>query len=96
VDIAPCPTSATSSIARRITSGIAIHVTDQQTLNRIAGLIKQMTADILGPDGHVQGRVDLLCKDEEAAKERAKQLVDGHAVELWQLDQKIATFKPMQ
>jgi hypothetical protein len=58
--------------------------------------MQEYCADILGPDGHVQGRVDLLCKDEEAAKERAKQLVDGHAVELWHLDQKIATFKPMQ
>ena len=38
----------------------------------------------VGPDGHFQGRVDLVCKDEEEAKARAKQLVDGHDVELWQ------------
>jgi hypothetical protein len=46
-----------------------------------------------GPDGHVRGRVDLQCKDDAAAKERAKQLVDGHDIELWQLDPKIATFE---
>jgi hypothetical protein len=50
-------------------------------------------AFIIGPDGHVQGRVDLRCKDDAAAKERAKQLVDGHDIELWQLDRKIATFE---
>jgi hypothetical protein len=41
----------------------------------------------------VERRVDLRCKDENAAKERAKQLVDGHDVELWQLDRQIAKFK---
>ena len=49
----------------------------------------------LAPDGHITNRVDLFCSDDEAAKERAKQLVDGQVVELWQLDHKIATFEPM-
>jgi hypothetical protein len=49
-------------------------------------------AYLMGPDGHVQSRVDLVCEHDEAARERAKQLVDGHDVELWQLDRKIATF----
>jgi hypothetical protein len=49
-------------------------------------------AYIVDPDGHVVSRVDLALENEEAAKERAKQLVDGHDVELWQLDRKIATF----
>ncbi len=44
-----------------------------------------------GSDGHIKRRVD-LCEHEEAAKEQARQLVDGHDVELWQLDRKIATF----
>jgi hypothetical protein len=48
-------------------------------------------AYLIGPDGHIQSRVDLVCEHEEVAKERAKQLVDGHDVELWQLDWKIAT-----
>lgn len=50
-------------------------------------------AYVVGPDGHVKDRVDLVCDNEEAAKERAKQLVDGHDIELWQRDQRIAIFK---
>jgi len=49
-------------------------------------------AYFIGPDGHVQKRVDLLCENDEAAKEKAEQMVDGHDVELWQLDRMIATF----
>lgn len=49
-------------------------------------------AYILDKDGRVVNRVDLALDSEEDAKERAKQLVDGHDVELWQLDRKIATF----
>jgi hypothetical protein len=32
------------------------------------------------------------CGDDDAAMERAKQLVDGHDVELWQNERKIARF----
>ena len=45
------------------------------------------------PDGHVHKRVDLRCVDEEEAIELAKQLVDGHDVELWQLDRLIRSVK---
>jgi hypothetical protein len=34
-------------------------------------------------DGHIIYRVDIECDDDEAAKERAKLLMDGHDVELW-------------
>ena len=54
--------------------------------------MKEYRAYLMGPDGHIKSRVDLICADEEAAKEHAKQLVDGHDVELRQLDRKIATF----
>jgi len=47
---------------------------------------------ILGRDGHIQSRVDIICANDEAAKKQAKQLVDGHDVELWQLDHRIAEF----
>jgi hypothetical protein len=50
-------------------------------------------AFVVGPDGHVQMKYDLYCETEAEAIERAKQLVDGHDIELWQLDRKIATFK---
>ena len=49
---------------------------------------------IIGSDGHVQDRIELFCEDDDDAEERAKQLVDGHAVELWDQARKIATFEP--
>jgi hypothetical protein len=36
--------------------------------------------------------VPLICADDDEAMEKAKQLVDGHDVELWQLDRKVARF----
>jgi hypothetical protein len=48
---------------------------------------------VIGLDGHIQERVDLFCADDDVAKERARRLVNGHDVELWQLDRRIATFK---
>jgi hypothetical protein len=48
----------------------------------------------LGDDGHVRGRMDVMCDDDEQAKRRAEQLLDGHVVELWQKGRKIAEFKP--
>jgi hypothetical protein len=44
----------------------------------------------------ITSAVDLFCPNDEAAKEKAKQLVDGHDVELWQLGRKIETFKRTQ
>ena len=50
-------------------------------------------AYILTPDDHIAKAVNLFCEDDEAAKERAKQLVNGHDVELWQLGRKVETIK---
>lgn len=50
-------------------------------------------AYIVGCDGGFMNALDFECPDDEAAKERAKHLVDGHDVELWQLKRKIETFK---
>jgi hypothetical protein len=55
--------------------------------------MNEYCAYIMSPDGHIQRRVDLLCTDDEAAKDMARQLVDGHDVELWQLSRWIAEFK---
>jgi hypothetical protein len=49
---------------------------------------------VIGPDGHVQDRISFFCRSDQEAKSRAKQMVDGHAVELWQEARKIAVFKP--
>lgn len=40
------------------------------------------------------GRVDLVSGDDETAKERVKQMVDGHPIELWHEDGRVATFEP--
>ena len=53
-------------------------------------------AYILTPDNHIAKAVDIFCEDDETAKEKAKQLVDGHDVELWRLGRKIETFKRTQ
>ena len=50
-------------------------------------------AYIMGPDGHVQNRVELRCDDDVEAIRLAKQIVDGHDVELWQLDRHVETFR---
>jgi len=49
-------------------------------------------AYIMGRDGHILRPVDLHCENDDAAKEKARQLVDGHDVELWQRDRKISLF----
>jgi hypothetical protein len=53
----------------------------------------QYRAYILDRDGHITERVDLTCKDEENAEERARSLASGHDVELWQEDRRLATFR---
>ncbi len=47
---------------------------------------------LIGRDGHIMHRVEIRCDDDEAAKERALLLVDGHTVELWQGTRMVATF----
>jgi len=40
--------------------------------------MQEYRAYLMGPDGHVTHRIDLICADENAAKERAK-----HMCPLW-------------
>lgn len=49
-------------------------------------------AYLVGSDGHFYKSVVLDEPDDAAAIAAAKQLVDGHDVELWQRDRKIAEF----
>lgn len=49
-------------------------------------------AYLLGPDGLIAARIDLVCADESAAKDRAQELAGEHAVELWQGSRKIAEY----
>ena len=43
--------------------------------------MQEYRAYLIGPDGHIFQRTDLVCADDEAAKESAKRLVNGHDVE---------------
>ena len=55
--------------------------------------MQEYRAYIIGQDGRVESRVDLVCSDDDAARQRAKQLVDGRDVELWQGARRIELFK---
>ena len=55
--------------------------------------MQEYRAYLIGPDGHFVKRVELVCDDDEAAKEQAKALVDGYDVELWQEGRRITVFR---
>jgi hypothetical protein len=48
---------------------------------------------ILGPDGHIMDRYEFRAPDDNAAKEHATQMVDGHDIELWGRARKIAELR---
>ena len=50
-------------------------------------------AFIVGYDGHFQQAIEMVCLNDEEAIEQAKQYVDGHDVELWQLGRRVAQLK---
>ena len=50
-------------------------------------------AFVIGTDGRVQDRHDLICENEAEARERAERLMNGHDIELWQLDRILAVFR---
>jgi hypothetical protein len=54
------------------------------------GRMQEYRAFVIGPDGHVMLRHDLSALDDEAAKQFAQRYVDGHDIEVWQLDRRIA------
>jgi hypothetical protein len=50
-------------------------------------------AYLIGSDDHFCDAVPLVCTDDTEAIEKAKQLVNGHDVELWQCDRMVARLK---
>jgi hypothetical protein len=52
-------------------------------------------AYMIGPDNRIVSRVELICEDDDDAKERARQLVDGRAIELWRGAERLARFEPL-
>jgi hypothetical protein len=47
---------------------------------------------LIDSDDRFYDVVPLICADDNEAMEKAKQLADGHDVELWQRDRKVARF----
>jgi len=41
-------------------------------------------AYILDEEGHIRGCRELICLDDEEAKQKAIQILDGHDIEVWQ------------
>jgi hypothetical protein len=48
--------------------------------------------NVFDRDNHVLKRVALDCADDNAAIEYAKQYIDGHDIEVWQGERRIARF----
>jgi hypothetical protein len=49
-------------------------------------------ASLVSEDGSVLRSVLLVCPNDEIAEEYARQLVDGHAIELWQGERRVGKF----
>jgi hypothetical protein len=60
---------------------------------RPGDVMEHYRAYTIGWDGHILSAIDLHCADDDAAKERARQLVDGHDIELWQGGRQVAVFE---
>jgi hypothetical protein len=58
--------------------------------------MQDYSAYLIGADGHIIRRIELICTDDEAAKAEAKKLADGHDIELWQGARMIGTFTRKQ
>jgi hypothetical protein len=50
-------------------------------------------AYIVGTDGHFKSSEVIIAKDDDGAIKIAEKLVDGHDVEVWQLDRKIVVLR---
>ena len=55
--------------------------------------MRDYRAYVIGFDGHIKDRIEFWSKDDETAKKHAEQCVDGHDIELWHQDKKIADLK---
>jgi hypothetical protein len=52
--------------------------------------VREYRAYIVGDDGHFHSSTVIEAPDDDAALEAAKPLVDGHDVEVWERDRKVA------
>jgi len=51
-------------------------------------------AYLIGRSGQILRRVDLVCANDESAKNHVKPLLDGFPVELWDAERLVAVFNP--
>jgi hypothetical protein len=58
----------------------------------VAGSVTEYRVYTVDTGGHPLKAIKLDCPDDEAAVKSAKQFIDGHDIQLWQLDRKVATF----
>jgi hypothetical protein len=72
-----------------------LSVSESAARSRLEGSshMPEYRAYIIGSDGHFHSSVPLECDDDTEAMEKAKQLVNGHDIELWQRARKIARFE---
>ncbi|MCS3497630.1 hypothetical protein M2189_003412 [Bradyrhizobium japonicum] len=55
--------------------------------------VKDYRAYLLDQDGHIFGAHGFDAVDDEEALQKARRLVDGHDVEIWQLARKVGQIK---
>lgn len=55
--------------------------------------MRDYRAFVIGADGRIKESLEFWAEDDDAAKEQARQLVDGHDIELWHRTEKIAEIK---
>jgi hypothetical protein len=58
-----------------------------------SGAVLEYRAYIIDADGHIVEAVPMVCVDDAEATKKAKRLVDGRDVELWQRARKIVRFE---
>jgi len=66
---------------------------DSDRLSKGTSVMAHYRAYLIGRDGHFMKAVDLVCDNDDGARKRARKMVDGHDVELWQRDRRIEKFE---
>ncbi len=64
------------------------------TIPKVIAMTWGYYAYVIGDDGHIQNRIEVRCGTDDEAKRCAEQLLDGHAIELWQETRCVATLQP--
>jgi hypothetical protein len=51
-------------------------------------------AYVLDDEGHITGVHEMNCANDEEARQKAAQLLDGHELEVWNRQRRVARLKP--